>query len=279
MKTKEIKIKKIISQIYYQILPLFLKKIICNILGNFRHKELLALHKRPWYAYGLLKAAELAKEKGYKKFTAIEFGVASGRGLKVLSDYKSQIEKIIDIKIDLVGFDTGQGMPKTNDYRDFPDKYTEGDFPMIDKEKIKSLNSELILGDLKKQFQNLKKLSDKSPIGFFAMDVDIYSSTKYALNLFRENANFYLPYVFCYFDESGGRHHFTKYAGELLAIDEFNNFSSNKYRKIDKDRGVWNEHKLIPNQIWYDRCFILHVFDHKLRKLVIKRKKKLIIKF
>ena len=28
------------------------------------------------------------------------------------------------------------------------------------------------------------------------MDVDIYSSTKYALNLFRENANFYLPYVF-----------------------------------------------------------------------------------
>ena len=103
-----------------------------------------------------MKAAELAKEKGYKKFTAIEFGVASGRGLKVLSDYKSQIEKIIDIKIDLVGFDTGQGMPKTNDYRDFPDKYTEGDFPMIDKEKIKSLNSELILGDLKKQFQNLK---------------------------------------------------------------------------------------------------------------------------
>ena len=46
--------------------------------------------------------------------------MASGRGLKVLSDYKSQIEKIIDIKIDLVGFDTGKGMPKTNDYRDFP---------------------------------------------------------------------------------------------------------------------------------------------------------------
>ena len=87
-------------------------------------------------------------------------------------------------------------MPKTNDYRDFPDKYTEGDFPMIDKEKIKSLNSELILGDLKKTIQNFKKNYLKSPIGFFAMDVDIYSSTKYALNLFKENANFYLPLYF-----------------------------------------------------------------------------------
>ena len=97
--------------------------------------------------------------------------------------------KIIDIKIDLVGFDTGKGMPKTNDYRDFPDKYTEGDFPMIDKEKIKSLNAQLILGDLKKTIPTFKKkLSEKSPIGFFSMDVDIYSSTKYALNLFKGNA-------------------------------------------------------------------------------------------
>ena len=93
----------------------------------------------------IIESCRTCKRKGYKKFTAIEFGVASGRGLKVLSDYKSQIEKIIDIKIDLVGFDTGQGMPKTNDYRDFPDKYTEGDFPMIDKEKIKSLNSEELI--------------------------------------------------------------------------------------------------------------------------------------
>ena len=36
-------------------------------------------------------------------------------------------------------------MPKTNDYRDFPDKYTEGDFPMIDK-KIESYDCKLELG-------------------------------------------------------------------------------------------------------------------------------------
>tara|TARA_Y100000813_G_C24146928_1_gene345196 strand:+ start:117 stop:929 length:813 start_codon:yes stop_codon:yes gene_type:complete len=267
--------KKLLSVFYYKLVPLFLKKIICNTIGNFRHRELLALHERPWYAYGLLKSAEFAKKKGYSRLTAIEFGVASGRGIRVLSLFKKEIEKIIDIKIDIVGFDTGKGMPKTNDYRDLPDKYIESDFPMINKKKIESYGCKLVLGDLKKTIPAYKKhLSKSSPIGFFAMDVDIYSSTKYALKLFNENYDYYLPYVFCYFDESGGRHHFTKFTGELLAIKEFND--SNKLRKIDKDRGVWNEHKLIPNQIWYDRCFILHLFDHRLRKKSKTRKKKII---
>ena len=61
---------------------------------------------------------------------------------------------------------------------------------MMDKEKIRLLNSKLILGDLKKTIPAFKKLSKSSPIGFFAMDVDIYSSTKYALNLFKENPDF-----------------------------------------------------------------------------------------
>ena len=225
----------------------------------------------------MLKAAELAKANGYKRFTAIEFGVASGRGMKVMSEYKNKIEKIIDIKIDLLGFDTGFGMPRTNDYRDFPDKYHEGDFPMIDEKKVKALNCKMVLGDLKKTIPSFKtKLTKNSPIGFFAMDVDIYSSTKNALNLFKENSSFYLPFIFCYFDESSGRHHFTKFAGELLAIDEFNNQKTNQFRKIDNDRGVWNDHKLIPYQIWYERCFILHVFDHRLRKKTTVRKKRII---
>ena len=246
-------------------------------MDNFRHKELLGIHKRPWYAYGLLKAAELAKKNGYKRFTAIEFGVASGRGIKIMYEYKKEIEKILDIKIDIVGFDTGKGMPRTNDYRDFPDKYHEGDFPMIDLNKIKAMNCNIVLGDLKKTIQSFKKkLNKESPIGFFAMDVDIYSSTKSALNLFNENSIFYLPFIFCYFDESSGRHHFTKFAGELLAIEEFNNHKKNKFRKIDIDRGVWNDHKLIPYQIWYDRCFILHVFDHKLRQKTEVRKQRII---
>lgn len=194
-----------------------------------------------------------------------------------MSEYKNEIEKIIDIKIDLVGFDTGKGMPRTNDYRDFPDKYHEGDFPMIDKDKIKALDCEMVFGDLKKTIPSYKKkLTKNSPIGFFAMDVDIYSATKNALNLFKESPEFYLPFVFCYFDESSGRHHFTKFAGELLAIDEFNNLNSHKFRKIDNDRGVWNDHKLIPNQIWYDRSYILHVFDHKLRKKNEIRKQRII---
>ena len=126
---------------------------------------MLALHERPWYAYGLLKSAEFAK-KGYSRFTAIEFGVASGRGIRVLSLFKKEIEKIIDIKIDIVGFDTGKGMPKTNDYRDLPDKYVESDFPMIDK-KIESYDCKLVLGDLKKTIPAYKKHLSKNHLLVF----------------------------------------------------------------------------------------------------------------
>ena len=53
--------KKFLSVFYYKLVPLFLKKIIYNTIGNFRHRELLALHERPWYAYGLLKSAGCKK--------------------------------------------------------------------------------------------------------------------------------------------------------------------------------------------------------------------------
>ena len=49
---------------------------------------------------------------------------------------------------------------------------------MIDLNKIKAMNCNIVLGDLKKLYNHLKKLNKESPIGFFAMDVDIYSSTK-----------------------------------------------------------------------------------------------------
>ena len=71
--------------------------------------------------------------------------------------YLKEIEKIVDIKIDIIGFDTGKGMPKTNDYRDLTDKYVESDFPMIDK-KIESYGCKLVLGDLKKTIPAYKNI-------------------------------------------------------------------------------------------------------------------------
>jgi len=39
---------------------------------------------RPYYAYGMLKAAEQAKRLGINRISAIEFGVAAGHGLVVM---------------------------------------------------------------------------------------------------------------------------------------------------------------------------------------------------
>ena len=66
--------KKLLSFIYYKFTPLFLKKILCIATSNFRHKELLALHDRPWYAYGLLKSAELAKKKDILDLQLLNLG-------------------------------------------------------------------------------------------------------------------------------------------------------------------------------------------------------------
>ena len=65
--------KKFLSVFYYKLVPLFLKKIICNTIGNFRHRELLALHERPWYAYGLLSQLNLQKKED-SRLTAINLG-------------------------------------------------------------------------------------------------------------------------------------------------------------------------------------------------------------
>ena len=88
----------------------------------------LALHERPWYAYGLLKSAEFAKKKGYSRLTAIEFGVASGRGIRVLLLFKKEIEKIVDIKLTLLGLILVKVCQKLMIIEILPDKYVRVTF-------------------------------------------------------------------------------------------------------------------------------------------------------
>ena len=104
------------------------------------------------------------------------------------------------------------------------------------------------------------KLSRDCPVGFVAIDVDTYTSSKAALRLFDGDPELYLPMTWCYFDDCSSRSHFTRFTGELLSIDEFND--EHDLRKIDNDRGVWNAHRQLGPQLWYERMFILHVFDH-----------------
>ncbi|MCH8996924.1 MAG: hypothetical protein IID48_01490 [Proteobacteria bacterium] len=247
-----------------QALPLPVLGLLTRSFGSFRAKEKLGLNRPPWYAYGLLSAADRAAKLGYERIVAIEFGVASGRGLRNMVALSRHVAEATGVEIRVVGFDLATGMPPITDYRDHPEAYGEGDFPMIDEEKLRrdiGDSAELIIGDMKETVISFKETLNKaSPVGFVVVDVDIYSSTKAALRLFDGDPECYLPLTYAYFDESSGRSHFNKYCGELLAIEEFN--QEHEIRKIALDRGIWNGHRRLGPQLWYERMYVLHVFDH-----------------
>ena len=69
---------------------------------------------RPHYETILLESCIEAKKLAYNEVTILELGVAGGNGIIALEKYKKKIENIIDIKINIYGFDSGQGMPKSD---------------------------------------------------------------------------------------------------------------------------------------------------------------------
>ncbi len=258
--------------------PLGLLKAAVGLGGGFRAKEKLGFVQRPWYAYGLLAAADLAGKLGKKEIYAIEFGVAAGRGIRNLVELSGHVSRETGVSIRVAGFDTGSGMPPPTDYRDHPERYQHGDFPMVDYEALmQKLNgsADLVIGEIDKTIDAFRqKLSDRCPVGFIAVDVDAYTSSKAALRLFDGGPELYLPMCWCYFDDCSSRSHFNRFTGELLAIDEFN--QENQMRKLDIDRGAWNAHRRLGPQLWYERMYILHVFDHPWRSKTDTRAPKII---
>lgn len=267
-----------IKKIAWNRAPLPLLKAAASVAGGFRAREKLGLLRRQWYAYGLLSAADHAKKVGKSGIWAIEFGVASGRGIKNLLSLSRQVTAETGINIRVAGFDTGSGMPPPTDYRDHPEKYQLGDFPMIDYAKLSDElgdNAELVIGNIAETIDGFRsRLSRDCPIGFVAVDVDTYTSSKAALRLMEGDSESYLPMTWHYFDDCSSRSHFNRFAGELLSIEEFN--QAHDLRKLDIDRGAWNAHRQLGPQLWHERMFIMHVFDHPWRTAFVERPQKII---
>lgn len=101
-----------------------------------------------------------------------------------------------------------------------------------------------------------------APIGFISFDLDYYSSTAEAFQLFDEHNNLFLPRVFCYFDDCIGSDSelHSEFTGELLLINEFNH--RNSQRKLGKINGL--RYKRIFESRWNDVMYVLHLFDHHL---------------
>ncbi len=216
--------------------------------------------RKPMYVWGILQGAALAKVLGIPKISVIEFGVAGGFGLLGAEAIARSVEAITEVDIDVFGFDTGIGMPKPQDVRDQPNMWFEGQLPM-DRAALEAalVKAQLVIGPVKETLPSFVA-GDPAPVGFVAHDLDLYTSTADALDLFRADHKHLLPRVSCYFDDIFG-HTYNEFCGERLAINEFN-ASTNK-REICPVHGL---RYFLPRkefqELWPDGMYCAHFFEH-----------------
>ncbi len=229
-------------------------------IGSFKFRMKINALERMHYAYICYNAAKLAKRLGHDRISVIEYGVAGGRGLLILQEYAEEIEKLLNIKIDVYGFDMGSGLPKPKDYRDIPYHWKEGFFTMNEQNLRPKLNrTKLIIGDIESTAKDFFSKYNPAPIGAIIHDLDFYSSTKVALSMLKADAKFFLPRIYCYFDDTIGTETelFNDFTGERLAINEFN--AQNDDIKFSVSYNLLAQ----ATEIWHHQIWICHFFKHK----------------
>jgi hypothetical protein len=235
--------------------------------GSLRARVAFDLVIRHHHAFGLLKAADIARTQGLGATTVLEFGVSRGAGLLNLCEVGRRVTRATGIRFDIVGFDTGQGMPPPLDYRDHPEYYSAGDFPMERAALAARLppNCRVIYGDIGETVRQFRDaLTPAAPIGFVSVDVDYYSSASAALGVFEDpDPRKYLPWVVVYLDDVAFDGH-NQWCGELLAVEEFNGQQHHR-RKIGTYNFLRNK-RVFKNAAWIDHMYALYVLDHPWRE-------------
>lgn len=206
------------------------------------------------YSVGAILGALQAKNCGYQKVVLIEFGVAEGGGFKALMKMGELIQRHLSIEVKVIGFDNRDGLPEPQGYRDHPEIWSHQQFAMglnydsLDK-RAKDNNAELVIGDISDTLKNYN-LND-SVLVFCSVDVDYYSSTKPIMKWLSELPDInILPATPIYFDDVLNNWTYSEFAGEALAIKEFND--SHPSRKIElKDSTL--------------TLYAYHSFSHPLR--------------
>lgn len=268
---KRIFYERLSEPIHLNLLSLFV-----IIFGSFRLKVAFDLVLRSQHAYALLKAADDAKKIGIERVSVIEFGVANGAGLFNIQSIAKRVTKTTGIFFDIYGFDTGEGMPPPTSYKDHPDLYTEGDFPM-DFEKLQNAldpNTKLVIGPINETIPKFLEQDFKSsPIGFISIDVDYYSSSVESLKVLEKKSTAYLPRVTIYLDDLQDDSH-NSWCGELAAINEFT--QDHEYRKIERHTFL-RGYRIFKNARWIDHMFFAHILDHPNRVDPNLRKSKTVI--
>ena len=238
-----------------------------KLFGSTRAREKMGLlQPRPSYAYGMFRAADIARWTGKKRTTVIEFGVATGNGLRAMVDLAGLIERETGVSFRVVGFDAGGGLPRVEGFKDHPELWTPGDFGMINRDELSRAlagRAELILGDIAETLPAfLGTMTADAPLGFISIDVDLYTSTVPALACLEIAPDLCNPAVSVYLDDVS-MFFANRWCGELAAVEEFN--AAHELRKIDIDRSLPGS-RPYKHLNWYDRMYAAHILDHPLRR-------------
>jgi hypothetical protein len=223
------------------------------------------LFHRSHYAYCMLLAAEEALRMDLHRITALEFGVWTGKGLINMCEVADFLQQTLGVQFDLYGFDTGAGLPTVADYRDHPELWASGSLVMPDFEALSRRlppSCKLILGDIADTLPRVmaEHLGPHAPVGFVVIDVDQYHSTRSTLKLFEAPAEHLLPAIPIWVDDSYIGVMQTRWAGEALALHEFND--KHPLRKM--------EQKIVRTEdaprLWHHSIWFAHIFDHPVRQ-------------
>jgi hypothetical protein len=238
---------------------LFAKHTLALLPCSVETRARWDLSARPHYLVGTIFGAELARAQRIPEISVIEFGVAGGNGLLTLQAEAEAVERATGVAIRVYGFDAGPGgLPSfCGDYRDHPDMWKPGDYPMdVDSLRAKlAPRTTLILGDIRDTIERFNEDYKPGPIGFMSIDLDLYSSTAAALRTLDLCPILQHVAIYCDDIDLPLCH---RWAGELLAIDEFNQKHANL--KIDRWRGL-RIGRPFPDTPWIDRMFICHDLD------------------
>jgi hypothetical protein len=248
---------------------LFTKHILACLPCSVETRARWDLSPRPQYLAGLLFAAARAHAEGIPAICAIEFGVAGGNGLIALQQEAAAVERATGIAISLFGFDAGpDGMPDfCGDHRDHPDLWRPGDYPMdVDalRDKLETRTT-VILGDIRETIRDFRKEFNPTPIGFMAIDVDLYSSSAAALCALDLSPILRHVAIYCDDIDFDLCH---RWAGERLAIAEFN--KSHTTKKIDRWHGL-RLGRPFPERAWINKMFICHDLE-SISKCTLERR-------
>ena len=184
---------------------------------------------KPHYESILYESCLEAKKLGINQVSVLELGVAGGSGIISLEKYKKKIEKVLDINIEIYGFDTGAGLPSPDLNEDLPFLWKKGLYNTDKAALNKKIKSKIFYGDVKNTLDEFIKIN-RNKICCIFFDLDLYTSTINFLNQIPKINNHLLPRVLCYFDDVYVfENYINQFNGVFKAIDEFNkNFSDYK---------------------------------------------------